>query len=141
MKQATGDIIILVSTDVRIYSNVVEEIEKKLEKYPKTLISGKVYRETTGWNDLNGKIYPYAEGFLLATTREGWKELGYFDEIYAPNDFEDVDISTAAISKGYELWQLPPDIVNHIGAQSIPYGAEREVLTKINQEKFRKKWV
>ena len=141
LQQATGDIIILISTDVRIYSNVVKMIKERLNSFPKTLISGKVYTTTTGWNEIDGKIYPYAEGFLLAATNEGWKELGYFDPIYAPSDFEDVDISTMAINRGYELWQLPEGAVVHRGAQTIGYSLEREKITTKNKERFIKKWI
>jgi GT2 family glycosyltransferase len=141
LKVASGDIIILISTDVRIYKGFFEEIDEKLKDYPKTLISGKVYTETTGWNKFGDKIFPYAEGFVLATTKEGWEELGYFDTRYAPNDFEDVDISTTALEKGYELWSLSPEVVIHLGGKTIGYGEDRQKGTRINQQKFREKWV
>ena len=141
LKEATGDVVILISTDVLLYVNILPIIEEILLGNPKSLISGTVYRESTGWNKFGKKIFPYAEGYLLSTTKASWEELGYLDERYAPNDFEDVDLSTAALSKGYELKELPADSVLHKSAQSIPYGEEREKLTKINQEKFRKKWI
>jgi hypothetical protein len=42
------------------------------------------------------------------------------------------------------LGQITPDggtVVEHIGAQSIPYTDERYELTKINREKFKQKWI
>ena len=140
LKEASGDVVILASTDVRVYKGFFEEIEKRLEKCPKTLISGKIYTETTGWNEFDGKVFPYAEGFVLATTKEGWEELGYFDTRYAPNDFEDVGISTTALEKGYDLWSLSPEVVMHLGGKTIGYGEDRQKGTRINQEKFREKW-
>jgi O-antigen biosynthesis protein len=141
LKEASGDVIILVSTDVRVYKGFFEAINGRLKEHPKTLISGKVYTETTGWNEFDGKIFPYAEGFVLATTKEGWEELGYFDVRYAPNDFEDVDLSTTALEKGYELWSLSPEVVMHLGGKTIGYGEDRQKGTRINQQKFREKWV
>ena len=79
---------------------------------------------------------------MLIAKKEHWEELGYFDERYAPHDFEDVDLSTTALSKGFNLAQIVPEtVVEHIGAQSIGYGDERSELTKKNREKFREKWI
>jgi len=141
LKVASGDIVILISTDVRVYKGFFEAIEERLKSHPKTLISGKVYTETTGWNEFDGKIFPYAEGFVLATNKEGWEELGYFDTRYAPNDYEDIDISTTALENGYDLWSLSPEVVMHLGGKTIGYGEDRQKGTRINQEKFREKWV
>ena len=141
LKEATGDAVILISTDVKVHKNIAIMIGDALLENPKTLISGKVYRESTGWNKFGDKIFPYAEGFLLATTKASWEELGYLDERYARNDFEDVDLSTTALSMGYDLLELPPESVHHMSAQTIAYGAEREELTKINQKKFEAKWI
>ena len=141
LKEATGDIVILVSTDVRIFGDLVSEVKNKLFVNPKSLIGGRVFTGTTGWNTFGTKTFGYVEGYLLATTRDGWKELDYFDEIYAPNDFEDIDLSTTAVKLGYELHQITEGVVQHLGAKSILYGNDREDLTKRNQEKFRKKWM
>ena len=141
LKQASGDVVILISTDVRIYKDIVSTVSKILHAMPKTLVGGTIYENSTGWNEFDGKIFPYVEGYLLATTYEGWRELGYFDERYAPNDFEDVDLSTTARSLKYNLQKLPDNSVEHIGAQSIPYGDERLEITNVNKKKFEKKWI
>lgn len=138
---ASGDVVILVSTDVRIYKNIVSIVTELLKINPKRLISGTVYQRSTGWNDFDGTIYPYAEGYLLAATKKAWNDIGYFDEQYQPFDYEDMDLSTTALSKGYELTQLPDGSVKHLGGQSIGYNEKREAQTKINQRKFREKWV
>lgn len=144
LKEATGDIVALISNDVRIYKNLPEILKPFFEKEPKCLLGGKYYTDTTGWNDFGGRIFPYVEGWALMTTKENWEELGYFDEQFAPWDFEDVDLSTTAISKGYALAQFNPwlgTILEHIGAQSIGYTDERMETTKAHRELFRKKWI
>jgi len=139
---AEGDNVILVSTDVRIYKNVLSEVTNQLRFYPDSLIGGKVYTHNTGWNTFDGKIFSYVEGWLLATTKDGWEKLGYFDEQYAPNDFEDVDLSTTALSIGMQLYQLTDGTVFHAHpASTIGYGPEREALTNINRGKFYNKWI
>jgi len=139
LKAAVEDNVVLISTDVRVHRDIIENSKNIIRD--KVLVGGKVYWDTTGWNVINNKVFPYAEGWLLGMTNKSWKELDYFDERYAPNDFEDVDLSTKAISLGYELIQYTPDMATHLGAQSIPYGDEREAGTKINKEKFRSKWL
>ena len=141
LKRASGDILVLISTDVRIYRDCIQEIINQLKFEPKSLCGGRLLDGDTGWNRFGSRLFPYIEGWILATTREGWEELDYFDEIYAPNDFEDIDISATASKLGYNLWQLPQNMLQHLGAQSISYGVKREALTKENKEKFREKWM
>jgi GT2 family glycosyltransferase len=144
LKAATGDILVLLSNDVRVHKDVALMAIAGMSIQEKILLGGRVYNQSTGWNEFNGKIFPYVEGWLLITTKENWEELGYFDERYAPHDFEDVDLSTTAISKGYNLAQITPDngeVVTHIGAQSIGYNSGREEITNKNREKFIEKWL
>lgn len=141
LKLATGDIVCLVSTDVRIYKDISKTMIGILDEFPNSLIGGKLLYWDTGWNQFNGTVYPYLEGWLLCTTKAGWEELGYFDERYVPNDYEDVDLSTTAISKGYQLLPLLENFTSHMGAQSIHYGDEREEQTQRNRKKFEEKWI
>lgn len=141
LKRAKGDIVCLVSTDVRVHKDVVSVISKELGTYSKSLIGGRHLEFDTGWNTFQGRIFPYLEGWFLAATKDGWKEFGYFDEQYVPNDMEDVDLSTTAASLGYAFVEIPSEMLSHIGAQSIGYNPEREEITLRNKKKFEEKWV
>src|SRR5574341_1503228 len=136
LKEAVGDVICLVSTDVRIFRDVVDY------KYsPEFVVGGRYLGFDTGWNTFNGKIYPYLEGWMITAHKENWERVGYFDERYSPNDMEDVDISTKILEMGMGLQVYPDGYVAHIGAQTIGYTTEREKLTKINRRKFEEKWI
>lgn len=145
LKAAVEDVVVLISNDVRVTGDLslmakaLPEVQNR--NNGKILLGGVVYHESTGWNNFNGKVFSYVEGWLLVAENTSWQELGYFDERFAPNDFEDVDLSTTAISMGYSLSQFNPPIANHIGAQTIGYGTEREKLTTTNQKKFEEKWL
>lgn len=141
LKASLGDVTALISNDVRIRGNLSGYLRATFSLHDHVMAGGRVLAGDTGWNNFDGRIFPYIEGWLIAAMTGTWKELGYLDERYAPNDFEDVDFSTSAIQAGYKLQALPEGSVEHMGAQTIPYGPEREKLTKINREKFRKKWI
>lgn len=141
LEAALGDVTALISNDVRIRGNLTGVLRASFTMHDHIVMGGKLYTGDTGWNNFDGKLFPYLEGWLLAATTGTWKELGYFDTRYVPNDFEDVDFSTSAEQAGYKLVELPAGMAEHMGAQTIPYGPSREALTKINREKFRQKWI
>lgn len=140
MKKATGDIICLISNDVRVKGDIVQRIEHNL-RLCDCLVGGRLLDFDTGWNTFDNKVFFYLEGWLLATTSKIWKEVDYFDERFAPNDMEDIDLATKVQELGYNLVALPEDITFHMGAQSIGFNPAREELTKRNKEKFRAKWM
>lgn len=145
LKHITGkcepqDIVVLLSNDVKIMTDFIGQMTEILRQ-PKTLVGGVLYTHDTGWNTFDGKTFPYLEGWLLATTAESWKELGYFDEIYSPCIFEDVDLSTKALRKEYWLASLKDSGLEHISGQSIHYNESRHELTRVNQTKFKEKWI
>lgn len=142
LKKAKGDIICLLSNDVRVHGNIVKAITDFIaSERGGTLVGGRMIDWDSGWNTFDDRTFKYLEGWLLATTQNAWKELGYFDDVFAPSDYEDVDLSTTALSLGYELLSLPEELTHHIGGQSIGFNPEREKITQENQKKFRKKWL
>lgn len=139
IKAAKGDIVILLSTDVRIYSrNFYDEILHSVN--PRTLVGARFLDFDTGWNKFGEYIQPYLEGWCLAAGAGVWQMLNYFDTRYIPSDFEDVDLSCTAMHEGIDLIQLPVGTINHIGGQSIGYNPEREAHTIENRKKFADKW-
>lgn len=138
VKAAEGDVIVLVSTDVRIRHNLFEmgtEVD-----FEHTIYGARYLDFDTGWNRFGSRIFPYLEGWLLVFSKKAWDDIGGFDERYAPNDYEDVDFSTAALNKGYSLVELQR-CAEHIGCQSIGFSPERAHLTLRNQRKFADKWL
>ena len=141
ISKATGDAVCLVSSDVRVEDDLARITRDLLTVNPKRLIGGVLYSTTTGWNEFDGKIFPYLEGWLLCCLKSTWEDLGGFDERYCPSDMEDVDLSTTAKQKGYELYPINSPKIRHLGGGTIGYSDERMAQTIINKEKFRNKWV
>jgi len=141
IRKASGDIIVLLSDDVKIHDDFLPQVVSTLEANPKTLMGARLLDWDTGWNTFDGKTFPYLEGWLLAATKSAWQELGGFDDRFAPNDYEDIDLSTQAAVLGYSLVPLDTDKVEHLGGRTIGYSVEREAITKTNQRKFKEKWM
>lgn len=140
VEKASGDIIILVSNDVRIQVNITDMLRSVFSSDQKVILGGRYYQGSTGWNEFNGRIFPYLEGWLLIFRREDWEYLGGFDERFVPNDYEDIDFSTTAISEGYTLTPLSYSQIGHVGAATIKYSPERQAITERNRVKFAQKW-
>lgn len=151
LKKAKGDIVCLISTDVRIHGDIVkysidnlytEEWTDKEDKfYTASFMGGRLIDWDSGWNTFQNHTYVYLEGWLLTAYKKDWKMIGHFDERFTPNDCEDLDLGAKMDLWGWKFLTYPDGSVSHIGAQSIGYNPEREEITKINKEKFRKKWL
>jgi GT2 family glycosyltransferase len=134
LKLAEEDFVWLISTDVRIHQDIVKYIASHVDD---DIVGGRLLDWDTGWNF----GIRYLEGWFLGTWQDNWKKLNYFDEQYAPNDMEDVDLSAQATKLGITLSTINDGYVSHEGAKSIGYSPEREAITIANKEKFRKKWL
>jgi GT2 family glycosyltransferase len=141
IEYADGDVVILLSNDVSIQDNLVKDVLAKLEQNKKCLVGASLYSQSTGWNEFDGRIFPYLSIFILAFYKETWKELGGFDERFCPNDYEDVDLCTTALDRGYVLATLDNPKYIHKVAGTIGFNPERQALTERNREKFRQKWL
>ena len=135
-----GDIKILINNDVEITGNFIPLVEKQIKSSPLSLVGNELIDWDSGWNTFNGKVFPYLAGYFLAASKEIWDDIS-FDSRFAPNDFEDVDLSTQAYSLSYPVVALNSPFIKHMGAGTLGYSPEREKLTRRNQEKFFKKWV
>ena len=134
-----AEVLVFMSNDVQIFSDFVAEIVGLVEQDKNVLIGGELLDRDTGWNVLDGTIIPYLTGWLLACHKDIWADLGGFDIKYGRHDYEDIDLSLTATTKGYALRVLSSKFY-HMAAQTAPYDVTRERITKENQQKFIEKW-
>jgi GT2 family glycosyltransferase len=82
----------------------------------------------------------YCSGAGILIDNEALKIIDYFDEIYAPANFEDTDLAFKMRSSGYEVWVASSSRIIHY--EGISYGSDvdRRALANLNREKFRNKW-
>jgi len=142
VQEATGDIVVLLSNDVLIKDNFIKQAKTEIFAHSiGTIVGNRLLTFDTGWNKFGEKIFPYLEGWLLICTKDAWNDIGGFDERFGSSDYEDVDFSTMAVAKGYNLMSLDNSKITHIGGQSYGFNPNREVRTKENKIKFREKWI
>jgi len=142
-----ADIIVFLSNDVKIYGNFIAEMVSAFAEKPNSLMGGEVIYWDGGWNSftIKGKktVIPYANGWLLACTSEVWATLDGFDSIYRRYDYEDIDLSTQALAKGYDIIGLNSKNVEHLhqGTTISTLGVDRMSHTKKNREIYKAKWL
>lgn len=146
LRSAIGDVKVLISNDVQIHAPFLDGVIELLSRNPKYLIGNLLRTGDTGWNafviDGNKITFIYLEGYFLAARKQTWETLGYFDEQYAPGDYEDVDVSTKAMNTpGFDIVALNNPAIVHLGAQTFCYSDKRLRITEVNKRKFEKKWL
>jgi len=139
---AHGDILVFTQPDVRFEGDVTKLLSESV--VDGNLYGHVLYDHDTGWNvfQKSGQkvTVPYLAGYFLACTPNTWKELGGFDPIYWPADFEDVDLSYTATQKGIELVTLPFMIFHHNFGSTWAQFDDRVDYTIKNRRKFMHKW-
>lgn len=144
-EKTKAEAVALLSNDVIVRGDFISPIKKMLEEKPNSLIGGRIVYWDSGWNTFNfdGKLttIPYCEGWLLACTKDAWKEIGGFDLLYSPYDMEDIDLSLTATRKGYELIALNSPYLKHIsGATIVDVNPNRMAISERNKQRFYEKW-
>lgn len=114
---------------------------------------GIIWDDASGWNFGRGdesskpaysyrREVDYVSGACLAIRSSLWRQLGGFDERFAPAYYEDADICFSARKAGYRVVYQPHSVVYHFEGVSngtdLNAGVKQHQVT--NQAVFRDKW-
>jgi len=137
---ANGEIVHLLSDDVRVFGDFIRPVSAALDNAPWALIGERMINYPAGWNQFGDDMpIAYLMGHYLAMRKETWEKLEGFDERYTPYDYEDVDLSMKAVKAGMPLIQLNLPM-EHLAAGTIGYNTERYEHTCKMRAKFAEKW-
>lgn len=114
---------------------------------------GIIWKDASGWNyghfdDPDKPEYNYVKevdyisGAAIMIRNGLWREIGGFDERYAPAYFEDADLAFEVRKKNYKVVYQPKSLVVHF--EGVSHGTDDNAGIKNyqvkNREKFIEKW-
>lgn len=167
-KHANGKYILFLNNDTQVQPNwlapLVELIERdekigmvgsKLVYADGTLqeAGGILWKDGSAWNYGNRrnpeepefnyvKEVDYISGAAIMIKTDLWKEIGGFDEAFAPAYCEDSDLAFEVRKHGYKVMYQPLSVVVHY--EGISNGTDtssgQKAYQVINQKKFMEKW-
>lgn len=167
-KQARGEYIFFLNNDTQVQENwlgTLVDLMGSDEKigmcgsmllYPNGALQeagGIVWKDASAWNfgHLHGPMEPefnyvkevdYISGAAILIRKNLWKEIGGFDDRFAPAYYEDTDLAFEVRKHGYKVVYQPLSKVVHF--EGISNGTDTSSGQKeyqiVNEKKFRDKW-
>lgn len=166
--RARGKYIVLLNNDVEVTNGWLDELIWPFENFDRIGLVGSqllypdgklqesggiIWGNGVAWNYGRGgnpheprfnytRQVDYVSGASIMLPRELWKELGGFDEEFAPAYYEDTDLAFRVRRAGYKTLVAPLSRVIHF--EGISSGTNTasgiKMYQKINQPKFRSRW-
>lgn len=167
-RSAKGDYVLFLNNDTRVTEGWLEPLVEVLDEHDDVAVVGSRLVYPTGrlqeaggiiWSDGTGLNYgrfddpdkaeyahprdvDYVSGAALMVRRSFWKDVGGFDEQFAPGYYEDADLAFTARDRGYRVRYEPASTVVHY--EGISHGRDPEAGVKqyeqVNRPKFVAKW-
>lgn len=147
VKEAEGEIVVLLNSDVAIDKNFLKPLIKHFEK--EQVFAVNCHEKGEGWSEgfwQNG-FYEFkrgkessqahksswASGGSAAYSRRLWLELGGSDPIYTPGYWDDIDFSYRALKAGYEVLWEPDSLIYHQHESTMGKVFNKKKLDRIKQ--------
>jgi len=137
VRQASGEILLFVDSDMVVHEDAVERIVNTFEKKPDVSCVSGIYSKKpllsvglTGWYRCLQTHYwkkstvGYTTRFTIslgAIKRDVFEAVGGFDEEYKKADVEDYEIGHRLVEKGFKLFQDPLIQADHRDISSFPH--------------------
>ena len=166
---AKGEYIFFLNNDTEVTEGWLSSLVELMERRPDAGIVGSklvypdgrlqeaggiIWSDASGWNygrlqDPEDPEYNYVKevdyisGAAILVRTSIWKELGGFDELFAPAYCEDSDLAFSVRKMGKKVLYQPKSKVIHYEGISNGTDVEGSGLKryqKVNQEKFKEKW-
>ena len=167
-RSARGRYILFLNNDTQVQENWLQPLVDLIESddsigmvgsklvYPDGLLQeagGILWKDASAWNYGNRKSpddsefnyvkeVDYISGAAIMIKKSLWKEIGGFDEKFAPAYCEDSDLAFEVRAHGYKVMYQPLSVVVHF--EGISNGTDTSNGQKAyqikNQQKFYEKW-
>lgn len=167
-KYAKGDYILFLNNDTQVQPNWLEPLVRLMEQDESIGMTGSklvyadgtlqeaggiLWRDGSAWNYGHGanpeepeynyvKDVDYISGASILIRASLWKEIGGFDEYFAPAYCEDSDLAFEVRKRGYRVVFQPQSVVVHFEGISngtdVSSGVKQYQIK--NSRKLKKKW-
>jgi len=135
-EETTGDAVLFLNNDVTAdESGWLKRLADQME--PGVLVGAQLRYDDHGWVD--GKPYPYLDGWCMGGLRDELAQFGPFDDDYEePGYFTDNDLCVRARAAGMRLREVRLPMLHHmVSTTSGPVDDERLRLLDANQERYQ----
>ena len=167
-KYAKGEYILFLNNDTQVQENWLQPLVELIERddsigmvgskliYPDGSLQeagGIIWGDGRAWNYGNGqnankpefnyvKEVDYISGAAIMIRTSLWKEIGGFDELFAPAYCEDSDLAFEVRKHGYKLMYQPASVVVHFEGKSngTDLNAGVKSYQVENSKKLAEKW-
>lgn len=140
VEQARGEIVCLLSDDVRIYGEFIARVKSTLIAYPEGIVAADIVDWPAGWNQFGATpTFNYIQGYFMAMKKETFEHVEGFDDRFVPYDYEDVDLSYRAQKLNVPMIKVALPL-QHLAAGTIGYSDERMDHTCRMRALFAEKW-
>ena len=167
-KSARGEFIVFLNNDTQVQDGWLQSLLRLMDARPDCGMAGSkilfpdanlqeaggiVWRDGTAWNYGRGqsadkpefnyvKEVDYISGCSIMIRTALWREIGGFDERFAPAYCEDSDLAFAVRAHGYKVLYQPDSVVVHYEGVSngTDLSAGQKQYQIENQKKLYQKW-
>lgn len=165
---AKGEYILFLNNDTQVQPGWLKPMVDLMEHHPEVGMTGAklvypngclqeaggiLWKDGSAWNygHMKNPTEPdfcyvketdYISGAAIMIRTSLWKEIGGFDEAFAPAYYEDTDLAFEVRKHGYKVMLQPESIVVHF--EGVSNGTDTSTGLKsyqiVNQKKFFEKW-
>lgn len=140
LKLAKGNYLVVLSDDVTIVSGWLECMRKALDLFPKAMVSAPAVHGMPNQGGEPKEERRWFPGSCFMLRREALDKIGYFDEQFAPFNYEDVDYWTRVWQKGYTTARCFDVEVGHKEGAVIHNIDNNGEVDAANKERYFNKW-
>ncbi|MDE7312287.1 MAG: glycosyltransferase [Eubacterium sp.] len=167
-ESARGRYLVFLNNDTQVQEHWLEPLTELLDEHETAGMAGArlvyadgrlqeaggiIWEDGSAWNYGNGsdpqapeynyvKEVDYLSGAAIIVRTSLWKEIGGFDERFAPAYYEDTDLACEVRKRGYQVLYQPLSVVVHFEGQSngTDISKGQKSYQAVNQKKFYEKW-
>lgn len=140
LRLAKGDYIVVLSDDVTVAPGWLECMRKALDLFPKAMVSAPSVHGMPNQGGEPKEMRRWFPGSCFMLRKEALEKIGYFDEQFAPFNYEDVDYWTRVWQKGYTTARCFDVEVGHKEGAVIHNIENNGDVDSANKEKYFNKW-